>query len=123
MIQRLLKRSVMGMGVVITALAVSPNLVHAEVINGEVIAVKDDGSSFSFKRSNPPQPFVTDEFDIVVLPDTQFEKISSLKELAVGDEVVVDAAKRKSGTWEADSVRILKVRLYDEALTPETQPE
>ena len=107
-----------------TALAVFQNPAQAKMIRGEVVAVKEDGSSFSFKRSNPSNPSVAEQFDIAVLPNTKFEKISSLKELAAGDEVVVDAAKkRESGIWEANSVRILKVKLYEEVLAPKTQPK
>ncbi|MBN1688541.1 MAG: hypothetical protein JW893_05535 [Candidatus Omnitrophica bacterium] len=114
MIEKNLKRSLIGMTILMTALAVFQNPVQAEMIRGEVVAVKDDGSSFGFKRAVPSELSIPEQFDIAVLANTKFEKISSLKELRAGDEVVVDVAQRKNGTWEADSVRIFKVRLYKE---------
>ena len=119
-----LKKDLMGIAILITALAVFQNPVQAKMIHGEVVAVKDDGSSFSFKRSDPSNPSVAEQLDITVLPNTKFEKISSLKELAPGDEVVVDAAKkRESGIWEASFIKISKVQLYEGVLASKTQPK
>lgn len=111
-----MKRKFTGVGFLMLALSVFQNPAQATMFRGEVEAVREDGSSFSFKRSNPLNLSVAERFDIAVLPDTKFEKISSLKELRPGDEVAVDATqKRENGTWEAASVRIFKVRLYQEA--------
>lgn len=111
------------MVVLMTAVAVFQSPAQAKTIRGGVVAVKDDGSSFSFKYSDRLDPSVPGQFDIRVLPNTKFEKISSLEELRPGDEVVVDVAQnKKSGTWEAGSVRISKVRLYQETQVAEKQP-
>ncbi len=112
----------MAAGILMAGLVVFQNPAEAKMLRGEVVAVKQDGSSFSFKRFKPSQPAATEEFEIMMLPNTKFEKISSLKELAAGDEVVVDAAKKKeTGIWEANSIRILKVQLYNETLAPKAQ--
>ncbi len=109
----------MGLGVLMTALAVFQNPAQAKMIRGEVVAVKEDGNSFSFKHSNSSNPFVAEQFDIAVLPDTKFEKISSLKDLRPGDEVMVDAVKkRESRIWEANFIKILKVQFSEEVLAP-----
>ena len=116
-----LKKKLICLVILIAAFASFENLAEAKMMRGEVVAIKDDGSSFSFKRTKPSDPSVTEHFDIKVLSNTKFEKISSLKELAAGDVVVVDAAKKKdSGIWEANSVRILKVELHTDVLTPNT---
>jgi hypothetical protein len=100
-------------GMIMLCLTISQNPVQAKMIRGEVTAVNDNGQSFSFKRTKPSNPAVIERFDIDVLPATKFERINSLKELAAGDEVVVDASKRKEdGIWEARGVRILKVQLH-----------
>ena len=115
-IKKYLKRSLFGMGILITVLVFSQDPAHAKVIRGEVVSVSGDSSSLTVKRSNPTKPSITEQFDIVMMPSTKFEKISSLKELAPGDEVVVDATKKKeSGSWEAHSVRIFKVQLYPDS--------
>lgn len=109
------------MGILLAVLMFFQNQAQAKMLRGEVVAVKDNGSSFSFKRFNASTPAVIERFDIIVLPNTKFEKISSLKELAPGDEVVVDAAKKKeTGIWEASSIRIIKVQLYDEVSALQT---
>ena len=110
-------------GILMTLMAVFQGQAHAKMIRGEVVAVKEDDSSFSFKYSAPSDAAAAEPFDIVVLTNTKFEKISSLAELRAGDEVAVDAAKiRESGIWEANSVRIVKVRLFQEVLAPTKQP-
>ena len=124
MIKRGFRRSFLGISILMTVLVIFQSPTEAKMIRGEVVAVKDDGSSFSFKRSSSSNPSVAEKFDISVRPNTKFEKISSLKELAAGDEVVVDAAKkRENGIWEANSIRILKVQLYEDVLAPKAQPK
>ena len=89
-IKKILKRSFLGAVIFLTAWAFSQNPVQAKMMRGEVVVVKDDGSAFSLKRFNPSKSSdVIEQFDVAVLPNTKFEKISSLKELAPGDEVVV----------------------------------
>ncbi len=124
MTQKSLKKGLLGLGILIAALAVFQNPAQAKMMRGGVVAVKDGGSSFSFKRSNPSNPSDAKQFDIVMLPSTKLEKFNSLKELRAGDEIVVDAAKKKeSGIWEANSIRMLKVQLYQENLAPKVQPK
>ncbi len=113
MIKKSLKRGFLGMGILMTTLWVFQNPAQAKMMRGEVVAVKDDGSSISFKRSNPSNPSVAEQFDIAVPPNTKFGRILSLKELAAGDEVMVDAKKkRENGIWEASFVRILNAKIY-----------
>ncbi len=108
-----LKKNFMGIGILMIALVIFQNPAQAKMIRGEVVAIKEDGSSFSLKRPNPSKPAITEQFMVSVLPNTKFEKLSSLKELALGDEVAVDAEKKKqSKIWEATSVRVLKVALH-----------
>lgn len=120
--KNLQRRITAGIALLAASLAISPSLGQAKMMRGEVIAVKENNGSFSFKNANPSKPpLAQEQFDIVVLPNARFEKIGSLKELRAGDEVVVDAEKNKeSGIWEASAVRISKVRLYQEVLAPET---
>ena len=82
---------------------------RAEMIKGEVRSISNDAQSFALKRPG----LIGRELTISLRPGTAFEGISSLKELAVGDEVEVDAAKKdKAGDWEANSIRISKVKIY-----------
>lgn len=115
-----LVRDLMVTGILLTLLAVFQGQAQAEMIRGEVIDVAEDGSYFRFKNSYPSSLSTAEPFDIAVLPTTKFEKISSLTELRAGDEVAVDAAiMKESGVWEANAVRIMKVRLFQDVLTSE----
>jgi hypothetical protein len=119
MIRKGFEAGPVGLGMLFVLLIIFQSPLQAKLLRGEVTSVKDDGSSFSFKRTKPLNPLVSEQFTVSVTPKTKFEKISSLKELAAGDEVVVDAAKKsESKIWEASSVRILKVQLYQESPAP-----
>lgn len=124
MIKKSLKRSFWGFCILIASFAIFESPAQAEVFRGEVVAVKDNGSSLSFKRSDPSNPSLKEQFDIVMRPDTKFKNVSSLKELAPGDSVVVDAVQKpESKIWEARSVRIYKLRLYQTEAAQKAQPD
>ena len=95
---------VIAIGVII--LVSHPSIVLADVIQGEVVSVKSDGSAFRLKHANQ-------EVDVAVKPETQFQGLDSVKDLTVSDEVVVDGMKLK-GTkiWEADVIKISKVKIH-----------
>lgn len=108
-----------GLVVALVVLASFPYPAQAKMIRGEVVSIRDDGSSFTIKGNDHSKPSFEESFDIRMAETTKFEKISSLKELAAGDEVAVDAAQNnEDGFWEARSVRIVKVKLYQEVQKP-----
>ena len=122
--KKCLNGGILGFGILGVALAGLQDPASAEIMRGTVIAVKDDDRSFTFKRADPSNPSITEPFEIVVLPDTKFEKIGSLNELAPGDEVAVDLVQKKeSKIWEAHSVRIFKMRLYQTDAAQKAQPD
>jgi hypothetical protein len=113
-IKKNLMRSLVAGGMILAAVVFSQNPAQAKMMRGEVAAVKDDGSSFTFRYADPSKPSVIKRFEIVMLPNTRYENMSSLKELATGDDVAVDAEqKNKSGIWEARAVRILKLQIHE----------
>lgn len=119
-----LKSGLFGLGIMMAVLSLFQDPVYAKMIRGEVVAVKDDGSSFSVKRFDPSHPSTREQYDILMRADTKFEKISGLKELALGDEVAVDIVPKKAGKlWEANSVRIFKVRLYQTDAAQKADPD
>jgi len=108
-----------GAGILAVFLAAGPQAAFASIIHGEVVEVKDDGNSFVFKRFNPSNPELSEQFDIAVQADTKMENVSSLNELAIGDEIVAEAEKRKeSRIWDASALKVLKVKLYEDIFAP-----
>lgn len=84
-----------------------PSLVLAEEIKGEVKSVSLEGRSFKLKELNSQK-----EVEIWLSIETQFQGLSSLRQLVKGDEIVVSAQKNKSNDrWEADAITISKVVL------------
>lgn len=102
-----------GLLVLTAALMLFPASGKAETLRGEVLTLNENGRSFRFRAADPSGSGVSEAFDIRVLQETRFIKINSLNDLAAGDEVRVEAEKNsESGMWEAGSVEILKVQLY-----------
>ena len=91
---------------IVVGLAIFPISANAEILKGEVRSISNNAQSFVLKR-----PGLFGKSTISLQPGTAFDGISSLKELAVGDEVEVDAAK-KGKAWEANLIRISKVKIY-----------
>lgn len=87
---------------------------YAEIIQGEVISVKPNENTFRVKHPKPLEPSVIEEINIIINPDTKFQGLSAVNELAAGDEVMVDAVQIE-GTkrWEANAVQISKVKIHE----------
>ena len=116
---KLYQKKVFGLGISILMISLVAYLYSAstETIQGEVTAIKPDASSFSLKRLNPSVPFLNREISISLKESTRFEGLSSVKELAVGDEVIVDVNKNQgAGTWEANSIKISKLKIHEPIL-------
>ena len=81
-------------------------LAHAEILQGNVVFVNFQGNLFKMLAKDP----LTGEeksLQIVVTRDTQFDGVSSVLELKLGDEVSVKARSTKDEKiWKATSVNV-----------------
>lgn len=113
----------LSLAFLIAALILFPSFGKAETLQGEVLALDEDGRSFLFKSTDDSGPGADEPIDIEVLRETEFLKISSLNDLAAGDEVRVEAKRNsENGMWEAGSVEILKVQLFQALAGSEENP-
>lgn len=78
---------------------------YAETLKGQIKGLSPQGEYFHLIRQDNQ-----DEVQIWLSVETQFQGLSSLHELAVGDEVTVEAQKNSTNDqWESDSLTVDKV--------------
>lgn len=82
---------------------------NTETLRGEIKDISPEGRSFNLVRLD-----TRDELRIWLSIETKFQGLSSLYELAVGDEVTVEAQRNPDkGQWESHSLTVNKVVIGD----------
>ncbi len=81
----------------------------AEIMRGEVTAIDQQDRSITINQLDQSGVGVTREnLELNLRENTQYTGISSLKDLKVGDEVLIEANKRIFGPWEIKHLQSTK---------------
>ena len=105
-------------GVLLMSLLIVAPVAYAIIVEGNVTSVNLDGHLFKVFAQDP----LTGEkknLDVIVTPKTKMEGISSILELELGDDILIDAQPTKNGrTLKATSVKVPLSEISDNKPEP-----